>query len=691
MRKSNLALKAPPETYDAWRWPDPISIPDWVEQNIRLTRAMGAAEPGPLRISRTPYIRGPLQAMDSPFIEHIVIVWGRQLSKSTGVQYSYLCYSIAQDPGPAVFLLPIEEKAKLISKEKIQPMMNACEAVVAQKTGEKDDFTTLKMKFRNMLLTMGWAGSESQTTSRSVKYLFIDEMDEIKKAIGANLIDPIKGVRQTMTTFPDRKEIDTSTPSIPEGNIWQELTTCQRVLEYWVDCPHCGVSQLLYWENVKFGSDPDPIVVEETAYYECEACKEAISNLEKIRMLAKGEWRARTTPNSVEQIMKEVRADIEQTISLDDVLKNRRIKKIGFHLPKWYSPFSGGAFGVIAKERLEADKQYKETGEKSALRNWTVYNAARPWIDDEFKIDENVLLKKREQFGPKIPAVIYEVDTGALDADQKPIVHRRFYGALVITAGIDVQDDRLECEIVAWGLREESWSVDFRIFMGSPGYHAVWDDLDTLLQQEWETELGDQLRIKCSCIDTGGHFTKNVYDFIRPRQPRRVYAIKGADEIGSGVVSRPTKVAGDIQLFRVGTDAAKEAIYARLQKQIPEKGAISPGYMHFPMHYEEEYFRQLTAERAIIEKNKHGFPVRRWEKMRARNEALDCRVYAMAALAILRPNFDVLTKRLLEDHPIKDESEPETPPEEEPLRKEPRGINKHTNRPRGGWMGGYRK
>ena len=178
-----------------------------------------AAEPGKLRISRTPYIRGPLEALGNIFIEEIDLVWGRQLGKSTGVQYSFSCYIIAQDPGPATFLLPTRDKAKEISETKLDPLFRACPEVLSKMPENSDDYTKLRMNFKTMVFALAWAGSDTQTTTRSNRYLFVDEVDEIKKEVGENAIDPIKGIEQTTTTFSNRKIVKTSTPTTPEGNI----------------------------------------------------------------------------------------------------------------------------------------------------------------------------------------------------------------------------------------------------------------------------------------------------------------------------------------------------------------------------------------------------------------------------------------------------------------------------------------
>jgi len=504
-----LIKQIPDEAWQPiWKLPDQISIPDWVEKNIKLSEKM-SAEPGSLRIDRTPYIRGPLEALGDLFIEEIVLVWGRQLGKSTGVQYAFASYIVAQDPGPATFLLPTRDKAKEISETKLDPIFRACPEVMKRMPENPDDYTKLRMNFQTMIFAMAWAGSDTQTTTRSNRYLFIDEADEIKKVVGENAIDPIKGIEQTTTTFSNRKKVKTSTPTTPEGNIWQALKKCEYVFEFWIPCPHCGGemieiekglpkvfvsypdnrgSQILYWENVKFGdpstnSEYDPIVVEEIAYYECEHCHAHISNLQKVRMLEEGEWRARTTEDPCDQIMKNVRITIEETISLDTVLKDphyRKAKTIGFHLPKWYSPFSGGTFGVIAKEFLEANKALKDGDDFAPMRNWRMYNAARPWEEEaSFKTDSQLMENR---------------------IDLEPAICPR--DTIALTCGIDPSEGGFFFDVLAWHLVDQVISghlIQYGTIYG-------WYDLENFIKNtayDVEGKIAKK-KILISGLDTGG-------------------------------------------------------------------------------------------------------------------------------------------------------------------------------------------
>jgi phage terminase large subunit GpA-like protein len=239
-----------------------------------------------------------------------------------------------------------------------------------------------------------------------------------------------------------------------------------------------------------------------------------------------------------------------------------------------------------------------------------------------------------------------------------------------------VQDDRLEVEIVGWGRDEESWSIDYRTIYGDPSSPAVWSDLDSILAQRFEREDERELMVRAACIDSGGHHTSSVYNYVRPREGKRFFAIKGVGGEGKPLVGKPTRNnIGKIRLFPVGVDSAKDLLFSRMR--IKEVG---PGYMHFPLSRSDEYFRQLTAEKLVTRYHK-GFARREWVKTRPRNEALDVRVYAMAALGILNLNLNTLANREF----MARENPPEKPIPQENFRNSRRMPQKN-----GGFINGWR-
>jgi phage terminase large subunit GpA-like protein len=692
---SNLAEKIPREVWETiWKLPDEITIPDWVEKNIILSEKM-AAEPGLLRISRTPYIRGPLEALGNVFIEEIVLVWGRQLGKSTGIQYSFACYIVAQDPGPATFLLPTREKAKEIQETRLDPIFRSCPEVVNRMPENPDDYTKLRMNFQTMVFAMAWAGSDTQTTTRSNRYLFIDEADEIPKHVGPNAIDPIKGIEQTTTTFSNRKIIKTSTPTTPQGNIWQALKECNLVFELWLPCPRCGAKQILYWDNVRFGENHDPVVVEEIAYYECEACQGRISNFDKIRILNQDEWRGRTTPDPCDQIMKDIRTRIDETISLDDALASKRYKKIGFYLPKWYSPFPGGTFGIISKELIEANRALKEGEDYAPLRNWIMYNAAKPW-EQVFVPADEVELSKNEV---NIP----------------PLVCPK--GTIAITAGIDPGQDGFWYAVIAWKADYGPHLIHSGWLSGSYDEQRIDDFVKNNIYEVQDERR--QLHIWRIGIDTGGgeiegahiSMTAAAYEWIRRMHMRDLFGTKGLSRdipkrlkqirIDRMPGDKGVKIPGGLTLIEMNTDALKDLVWFRLNRNVllcqkctknnrfhpqdlegegivtcsgcglemPKQAPV--GLFTFHSGVDQIYLHHLLAEESSMDN--HGRW--KWVQVRRDNHLLDCTVIAFA---MADSEFDGGVRVIRRSRGA---------PQEDPNKMPP--VNPVTQRPRGSWVKGW--
>lgn len=269
-------------------------------------------------------------------------------------------------------------------------------------------------------------------------------------------------------------------------------------------------------------------------------------------------------------------------------------------------------------------------------------------------------------------------------------------GAAYLTAGVDMQMDRLEVEIVGWGLGEESWSIEHRVIWGDVLKQDVWDELDGLLQETWRHESGAEMSIGAACLDTGGTngMTQSAYEFAQGKTGRRLFAIKGLSGWGKPIASQPSwKRAGQkgrrVHLWSVGVDEAKQIVMRRWGIAAP-----GPGYCHYPDDRDPEWFAQATAEK-LVTRYVRGFAVLEWHKTRPRNEALDCRVYAYAALKITNPNLSRLLEKLraTDDDGIPaqdaapiatDRAAPEAgTPEVKDTRK--RKFSRRTGRGLGGW------
>jgi phage terminase large subunit GpA-like protein len=360
-----------------------------------------------------------------------------------------------------------------------------------------------------------------------------------------------------------------------------------------VPCPFCDVMQRLLWPNVKWEKDQP-----ETAMYVCAECQKPIDHRHKYEMLARGEWYANATFKG----------------------------KAGFHLSELYSPWVSWA--RMATHFLEA-KKYPET-----LKTWINTSLGQTWAEAGETVDDGTLFGRREGY----------------DVEMLP------EEVCVLTAGIDVQDARLEIEVVGWGKGEESWGVKTHVIPHGPDDPQAWKLLDEFLSETYTHPAG-QLRIVAACVDSG-FATQRVYSYVKPRQARRIYATKGVPGAGKAAVGRPTTAnRAKLNLLPLGVDTLKEVVYGRLRKE--EAG---PGYCHFPLAYEREWFEQLTAEK-IVTKFRFGHPYRVWEKVRARNEALDCRVLAYAALLTLAANTSKMLEKIGADHKEAMAARDETPVE----------------------------
>ncbi len=385
--------------------------------------------------------------------------------------------------------------------------------------------------------------------------------------------------------YYNRKLIMVSSPTT-EGVSRIDASFNQSDMRFWnVPCPLCDKYQVLKWG----GSDFDYGIKwesgkPETVYYECEHCHGKIYDYQKHEMGSHGEWKA--------------------TAPFDG--------HAGFQISKLYHPFSTWE-ALVRKYR----------GSKGhPLKRMVFVNHDLGEVYQEGKaIKADVLYKRREEYGPEIPRK-----------------------ALILTCGVDTHDDRLEAEVAAWGKGEESWGVETRVFLGSPAEDKVWQELDSFLAKMYRHESGVEIPITCTVIDIGGHFTSKVYSFTKPREDRGIFAAKGssvrdADILAGRMTSNNSQKA---RLQLIGVHAAKDMLFGRMA--IEREG---PGYMHFPMTYDKEYFRQLTAERAVATKK----GTREYKQIPGRrNEAIDMRNYAYGALHIaltaLGVDWDLLEKSL---------------------------------------------
>lgn len=562
--------------------PPPIlTVSQWADRFRRLSPE-ASAEPGQWITSRAEYQRGIMDACNDPAVETIVVMSSAQVGK-TEILNNVIGYFIHQDPAPILVIQPTLEMAEAWSKDRLAPMIRdtPCLRGKVKDPRTRDSGNTLLHKtFPGGHITAGGANSPAFMASRPIRIVLGDEVDRWPPSVGSEGDGPALASKRA-ATFWNRKKIWTSTPTIKGASRIEDLYESSDQRRYHVPCPHCHTMQILVWAQVVWQNNQP-----ETAIYACSACGAEITDADKPEMLRRGTWLAEKPGGKI----------------------------AGFHLNELYSPWV--SFAEMAAAFLDA----KRSRSPEKLKTFINTSLGETWEQEGVTVDDGSLLSRREEYPAKVPQ-----------------------SGLVLTAAVDVQEDRLEVEVVAWGIGEESWSIDYRVFRGNPAQPEVWRELDTYLQSTFEHESGVSLRIATTFIDSGGHHTKQVYGFCKFREQRRIYACKGVAGPGKPLAGRPSKGnAIGALLFPIGVDTAKEILYARLKLT-----DFGPGYCHFPKleQYDEEYFKQLTAEKQKT-KYRNGFPAKFWEKVRPRNEALDLRVYAMAALDALKPNLAKIAETL---------------------------------------------
>jgi len=552
-----------------------------------------------------------MDAVNDPSINEIVFLKSAQVGGTEAI-LNIIGFFIKISPSRMLYVCETETKAKAWSKEKLAPMLRDSPAYSALvNTKQRDSNNEIEAKaFPGGHLAIAYATSPNSLSSRPIKVLLLDEVEAFEPTKEG---DPVALAEKRTTTAGDaRKIIYVSTPRLKENSIMlakYEDSTAER---FFVPCPHCDEFQQLTWkdEQGKFNviwDDGDT----STAVYVCKHCGCEITDEDKPYMLENGEWRS-TNP---------------------DYVGNRR----GFWINELYSLFS--TFAKMAADFIAAKKN------PATLQTFVNTSLAEFWEANGEKIDYADLTFNQEDYDAEIPD-----------------------GVKLLTAGVDVQDDRLELEVIGWGDDWESWSIEYKVIYGNPGTKEIWDELKDYLTREFYDAEENVIKIKAVGVDSGGHHTDEVYDFCQANTGRKYFCLKGANIAGKPIASKPTVIkrkkngkTRNVRLFTIGTESAKDSIFSSLK--IEEEG---PGYCHFPANYEESYFKMLCSEKKISKFNGKK-TVSAYVKVgsNVRNEALDCRVYGLAAAKILNPDFRSLNEKRTKakkEVPEKVKSEPSKPP-----------------------------
>ena len=573
------------EAYCRGLKPDPdLWVDEWSDEYMRIPRDTGAAEPGKYRTARTPYAREPMRCLSPAHpCKRVVTKVASQLMK-TQIALNWIGALIHMAPSNILTLLPSLGLAKRVSS-RIGKTIDATPELKARVAANRsrDARNTMDTKeFEGGTLFATTAGSAANLSELSARYIYGDEVDRWDVDVDQEG-DPIKLAEARGSTFGrNAKFYFSSSPLIKGASRIDDLFMMGDQRHFYVPCPTCGHMQVLSWDRLLYSPDFS------TVHYQCAGsdCDVLIEEHHKSEMLAKGEWRAHAKGDG-------------ETVS--------------FQLNALYAPLGWHSWTMLAREFEEA-KRAQDRGDLEPMQVFYNTRLAEVW-DSAIEQTKAEVLQAR--------ALQEDYVLGTL-----PV------GALALTASVDVQANRLELMVMAWGAGMERWVVDHQVIPGDPADERTWALLDDRLKIRYRHPCGVSLAILATGIDSGGHHTHEVYQFSRVRRWRNVFALKGASKPGRPVIAqRPSQVdvtwkgqteRNGAELWIVGTDTAKDWIYNRYSF---DKG---PGALHFAKDLPDEFFQQCVAERKIARYVK-GYKRIEWVKSKAeRNEALDLMVYNLA-------------------------------------------------------------
>lgn len=621
------------------------SLVEWAYENINLPSKAGA-EPGPLDFSRTPYAVAIAEEIQNSRNKAVVWIAGAQVGKTTLLAAVALMKSVVEK-APVLLAMSTISLAEGFSKERLQPTIKNSPTLSEEfgRSKSKDSENTIlykECKSGGHLVLIG-SNSSAELRSRPLKVVLCDEVSSYMPNKDGDVVNLLK---QRQVTFFDSTCVLASTPLFKGDRIESEYeATDQRRL--FCRCPHCGAEQWLKWAQVRWQENQP-----QTALYKCESCEELWSEGQRRDAIQHGEFKPTATP----------KPGYENTP--------------GFHLSALYSPWL--SLAQLAAEWLEAQ------GDRLKLQTFINTKLAEGYQVSEFNdLDPNLLRERAEDYA-----------LGSVPM-----------GGLVLTAGVDVQKDRLVFSCYAWGEGEECWLIAHLNLYGNPllpeeQEGSPWPDLDQLLDADFIHESGSPLKITLTNIDSG-YATQVVYKYVLSRERRfRVRAVDGQPG-EKPIVNSPSypQVTGKgkrnkdgLALWGVGVNRAKKTLYSRFNLGTP-----GPRYIHFPQMVSPDYYQEITGEQIVI-KYKNGFPREVWElKPGKENHALDCFVYALAAAYHLRlDSLQYPWRKLRNSLKIEPEEAVETiqaedPPGDPPQLK-PRSIkrpptNNFTSKPRGSYFG----
>lgn len=605
------------KAFENYRPPADLTVSEWAEEHRVLSRE-SSAEAGPWRNERTPYMVEIMDAFTDPQVEEITVVASSQVGKSE-CELNMIGYIIDQDPGSTLYIQPTLDDAKKFSRIRIAPMVRDSKTLkkkVADIKSRDSSNTMLQKSFPGGMLTLVGSNSASGLASTPVRYVIGDELDRWALSAGTEG-DPWKLAEARTTTFYNRKKVAVSTPTDKGSSKIAELYDKGTQEKWCIQCPDCGEWHAVVFDNVRFdfdtvknGKKKDYII--KSIEWCCPSCG-CLSSEERVRKQP-AKWIA-DYPEAYE--------------------RGHR----SFWLNGFSSPWQPWEKIIYAFLKARHDPQQLKVVFNTML--------GELWEDRGDLVDEDTMLSRREDYGKREDGTPVELPEGVL----------------VLTCGVDTQDNRLEYEVVGHGHFGETWGIKKGIIMGDPHYLDVWNRLDDVIDHVYRfKDPAKGLKISMTFVDSGGHKTQDVYRECAKRLNKNVFAIKGKGGDGIPYTRPPSKVdiivdgkkKGKAWLYTIGVDSGKADIMGSVEVQ--EAGAK---YCHFPRDercgYDANYFNGLLSEKKVM-KTERGRTRWAWVVLpgHERNEPLDCRNYALAAFRTIDPDMDAMERRLRNTHAPKE-------------------------------------
>lgn len=580
-----------PEEQAAWKLPENITVSEWADRE-RVVSPLVSPEPGPWKTSRVPYMRAIMDAFSDPLVEEITIMAASQVAKTESF-FNMVGYAIDQDPGPALIVFPSEDLAASTSANRIKPMIEQSPSLARHLKSEGDEFTKLEYRLKNMIVYFAGANSPASLSSRAIRYLFLDEVDKFPRFSGKEA-DPIKLAGERTKNFWNRKIIKVSTPTTADGFIYREYNRSTREV-YQIPCPHCGAYQELKFAQIKWPKkvrDPNKILDDRLAWYECEHCQDHIRDSEKIRVMGDGIW----TPDGW---------TVDKNGELNGYIRSSHR---GFTVSALYSPWL--TWDKIAAEWLGSHKRPEL--KLNFINSWLAEIHQETIEETDSIMVDSLISEYPEGYPPE--------------------------GSMVLTAGVDVQKDHFWFVIRAWALNEES-------FLIRCGRVESWAEVTKVLfKTQYQKPNGENLGVRLACIDSN-YRTDEVYEYCR-KSREIARPIRGQRSI-AGVPYRSTRIdrnprtgeiiKGGLLLWNIDTSHYKDKISRMTSPVESEDGS---GKWHLYAGISDQYKEQFCSEHKVKEvvNRKTGADRTVWKKKPGviDNHLFDCEVYSVSAADMLR-------------------------------------------------------